>query len=120
MTKKALLEQAKGLGITVPATAKKEEIEKLIPDNWKACCLGVAAIVLDMAEFKDEVLLCKGHDGTLPKEAYDMIGLNTGCGETSGKIDNALTVLNDSYNKTFAEIADILEKNPSKYFTKSV
>ena len=76
------------------------------------CCLGVAAKVCDLQINILEYMNLSFQD------VYKELGLRGPNGSSTGK-HQCLTNLNDG-GKTFNEIADILEQNPTTYFTEAL
>ena len=93
------------------------------------CCLGVMC-VLEGKEFvkgvkeecqnpNDYYIKGTSFDRVSPDEiAIEMYGLRSNIGSSADINGYALTTLNDN-GSTFEEIADLLEKNPDEYFTKT-
>ena len=93
------------------------------------CCLGVMC-VLEGKEFvksvKEECQNPDGYyikgtsfNGVPPDEiAIEMYGLRSNLGSPADINGSTLAALNDN-GSTFEEIADLLEKNPDEYFTKT-
>lgn len=93
------------------------------------CCLGVACDISGLGKWdrqtengrKDQYVIGNGRGRrrtwaamTLPEQVRDWLGLSDACGnfyDTAGGTD--LTVQNDRYSKTFAEIANIIEREPN-------
>lgn len=90
-------------------------------NNEKFCCLGV---LCELA-IKDGIQLNKENStfngifeydsyiGTIQKKVKDWSGIDSCIGEAKDK-SFVLTDLNDNENKTFEEIADIIEANYEK------
>jgi len=102
-------------------SGKYEQGKTDLCHNGKYCCLGIAAEIF--ATGQTEIHITKGikyFDSCLssaPEYVMDSLGLYKDLGETSSLTfdENALAKMNDQ-GKTFAEIADIIEQDPSVYF----
>lgn len=89
--------------------------------NGKYCCLGVAAEIFKTEQ--TEIHIRKGLKyfdicmSSAPNYVMHSLGIYKDLGETSSLAfdENALAKMNDQ-GKTFAEIADIIEQDPSVYF----
>ena len=87
-------------------------------NDIKMCCLGQLLYCVKGDSCLNEEGRIK--DGPVHKaslvSSYEELGLRDGLG--SSVVGRNLSELNDFY-KTWPEIADIVEKDPSNYFTKS-
>lgn len=76
------------------------------------CCLGVAGRLIGITD--KELIEGDSDPYRTIKEAY---GLHADLGHPKNKDDfTPLYILNDSYKKTFTEIANVIEQNPDQYF----
>lgn len=97
---------------------KYEQGVRLLSNNGKFCCLGVAcelALRSGIAIKKTVEIGTTNYGGwsaIMPTEAREWVGLKRSDGEFKG---GRLTDLNDS-GKTFSEIADIIESEPKGLF----
>jgi len=84
------------------------------------CCLGVACDVAGVRWSHGYAFDLEGRfsDVTLPFGVKDYMGFRNEGGESKEKADLCLWELNDIAKKTFSEIADIVEADPSKYFSR--
>ena len=102
-------------------SGKYEQGTNYLCCNDKYCCLGVAAEIFKTEQ--TEIHIRKGlkyFDGYMssaPNYVMEALCLYKDLGETSSLTfdENALAKMNDQ-GKTFAEIADIIEEDPSVYF----
>lgn len=78
------------------------------------CCLGVACVLAE----KDGLSLPDDWKdrGSLPWTICRWLGLRTGWGQYGPALENELTRDNDKKDKTFAEIAGIIESEPEGLF----
>lgn len=100
-----------------------KQTNSCLRDGRGYCCLGVAC---ELAVRAGVIQSYNSMDGALPTEVEDWLGLRTMTGGywPSGNLSRALTVDNDGgihkgereRQKTFAEIADIIESEPTGLF----
>lgn len=90
----------------------KQGFGKLGNSKVGYCCLGVACVV---ARENGVISRFNGQGGFLPEKVKDWLGLRNSGGEYG---NNSLVHLNDSKNKTFDEIADVIEKRPEGLFVE--
>ena len=94
-------------------------------DGVGYCCLGVLAEIFHKKVRKIKSIDGFGsvsyddQDGELPECVMEWAGIRTSCGEFGRNGKESLALLNDEENKTFEEIADIIEKRPTGLFTQS-
>lgn len=83
------------------------------------CCLGVGCEVLGVPKTPyEDCVAFNGSISTAPNMFRDLVGLRDFMGvATSGC---TLTSLNDVDGKSFSEIADIIESDPSDYFVAAL
>lgn len=102
-------------------SGKYEQWKTDLCRNGKYCCLGVAAEIF--ATGQTEIPITKGIKyfdicmSSAPNYVMEALSLYRDLGETSRLVfgPDSLAHMND-HGKTFAEIADIIEEDPSVYF----
>lgn len=88
-------------------------------ENYKACCLGEAAMICGVAEFRNGDIYNKDNRGLFID--FKLMGLRSHEGgncKFGFPSDSSLTYLNDN-GKTWPEIAAIVRADPEAYFTES-
>lgn len=101
-------------------------------DEYKACCLGEAGLMLGTLEWKEfgnsQLLILRnpGEGNGMTLYAHEKLGLRTSNGSfwelhlpENEKVFASLSDMNDN-GYTWAEIADYIEANPTNVFFKSV
>ena len=93
------------------------------PKKYKACCLGeihlcAARLAKKKLPFVDGKIVDTNNEKVL-KTAYLNYGLRSENGSSNNFDQSCLSSLNDN-ELSWTEIADLIEKKPSNYFTKSV
>lgn len=87
------------------------------------CCLGRACEVMGIQRVQTTAGHYEyGEDGEVAGLGYDaeeLLGLYSGLGDGRG-VAKALTVLNDSGDYTFKQIAELIESNPEVYLKEKV
>lgn len=97
------------------------------PDNYRACCLGEYLCIYREMTNKDNPFQGTGtgyeiRDGGSNRNlqySYKVMGLRNQEGEIEGHEYESLARMNDSVY-SWTEIADFIEANPEKVFTKSI
>jgi len=82
------------------------------------CCLGIACELFEVPRNlsqSGERYEYDGHSATAPSEVVAALALYSELGSSQPRDIDSLAGLNDS-GKTFEEIADLVEKDPSQYF----
>ena len=91
-----------------------------LQSSYGYCCLGVACAVAEQqgvsVNYHDKELF--GTSLRQQPDVQDWLGLKSTCGEflSEDGSEHSLTFMNDGMNKTFAEIADVIEANADKLF----
>jgi hypothetical protein len=93
----------------------KQTKDKLGRESGSRCCLGV---LCDLAVNAKVIESYNIGGGTPPQEVIEWAGLSTKYGSYTTKQDKNrdLTEDNDTYKKSFAKIADIIESQPEGLF----
>lgn len=90
-------------------------------EKYHACCLGEAGLIAGVCEWEGYILVVAGCEYKSKNksllEVYGAIGLRSNIGGAKDNIDS-LANLNDG-GKTWPEIADIIEANPTRYLAES-
>lgn len=96
-------------------SGKYEQTKGHLYDGKGYCCLGVACVVAGFEPYQRacEKWWFKEEANYLPFEVQQMYGFTSNEGTYGEAGDNDLASDNDNNGKTFAQIADIIEANPS-------
>lgn len=100
-----------------------------MPDNTlRFCCLGVACIIAQAGQKEDNGVIIFGNGDNkthMPAEVLDYFGFTKRGGGfsepilTKGGHFDGLVELNDDARFTFAEIADVIEREPRGLFVRN-
>jgi len=92
-------------------------------ENYKACCLGVAAIVCGTGRFNDINVLMDEYN--IRSDAYllnfEIMGLRDKAGRSLKTFNGGYRTLTDANDNgvTWTKIAEEIRKDPTNFFTKS-
>lgn len=101
--------------------------QKMPNNTLRLCCLGVACIIAQAGQKEENGVIIFGKEGDrktthMPTEVMDYFGFTKRSGSfyepilTKGGRFNSLVDLNDDARFTFAEIADVIEREPRGLF----
>lgn len=106
---------AKELWLAALRSGEREQGKGYLNVSGKFCCLGVlcevaieSGVEVEKGEYRS-VYYYDGRSSYPPKAVYEWSGL--GGHTTANGPDMSLSVMNDSEDKTFSEIADWIEEN---------
>lgn len=87
--------------------------------SYSACCLGEAGLIAGVCEWRGSVLFnsTSGSQAFLDHNAYMAIGLYNALGNPKDAQRVSLSHLNDN-GTTWPEIAALIRKDPSMYFSE--
>jgi len=101
-----------------PDRQMKEKLGEMQPDGtYRACCLGELCLIAGLGVWHNGTLIDqnRGYSGLF--SSFEQLGLRSAAGHLENK-ETSLSAMNDKY-KTWPEIADFVEANFDKVFTKS-
>lgn len=102
-------------------SGKYQQTRRALRDGFGGyCCLGVACKISGLGDFDGSSFILRDggrHDETLPPAVMRWLGLRTSVGEYAGGAE--LVVDNDDLDKTFSDIADIIEAEPVGLLAKA-
>lgn len=106
---------------TYPERQGKFSLGEGTPESYTACCLGELLLVCGLGKFVNGKLFDNPEIGPNCKylyNSYSELGLRDHGGYPIDNKGDSLAYMNDG-GKKWPEIADIVEANPERYFTKS-